>query len=1402
MVTNTPLDLDRRFVEIADDTLPDPTARRILARYDDGGTDWKAILEHPRIVVLGEAGTGKTTEFCRQTAILKQAGTAAFFCRIEALAEFGLVQSLEPLEDEHLFTAWRNETGPGVFFLDSVDEARLRDKDFRRALRNFRKELDQSALARATVLISCRPSDWRGQDDRNAVTEILPPPPDKSGKPGDTLPPVKVFAFAPLNKERGKLLAATHGVTDADAMLQALSDAHAEDFADRPRDVEWVSRYWLSHRRIGSLTEMIEENIKEKLKEENSNRERRDPLTPDQGFDGARQLAAAVTFCKRDTVRLSDDGPGHDLAAEALDTRDALPGWTAAQRAFLLTRALFDEATYGRVRFHHRSVVEYLTARWLHNLLEAGSPVREIAGLLFKNSYGQRVAVPSQAPVTAWLAGWSPPILAEARAVAPELLIAYGDPKALPIAVRAGILVQYCQRLHSDSALRDSFSWGSLDRFTAPELGPTVRDLLSQYPDHREITPLLLRLAAHGRMTDCADAALAYALSGDSDFDVYAIRAVARCGSSEHRRKLADHAVRYAGSLSERFQAETLEACIPGIMTLEELNTILSATPTSNRTGSDYLVNFLSELIEKTLPTGWLAPLLDRLLTLLQTPPLTGPGETKLISERHAKLIEALEQIVIRLLNSLASADLPLDRVASAVLLLEHCNRYHFPLGRSRHIEAISSAIGRHPALKRVLLWQKADHHQQAHGQRATWLLQLNYDGFWQLGAEDEGWLLDDLRKNSDANDRSLALDAVMRHCWATDKAEAVLDRIKAAVGSAPALAAEIECSINPPPRQEPEWEREHREQRQKREEEKAHAMEESRIALLKETDKIRSGEAVNALSWLYHRMDDSRLTRWSKSDLAEISIKFGPEIADAAREGFKRFWRTWTPPLPHEKEKPNETDNRVPIGLSGLAIEVEDGLDFTLLPAAEAMVATTYAADEMNGFPDWITPLAKHHPTAVTDILRRGIQGEWPAPAAEGYAPELIGKIGHSPAEIRDLLAPEFLACLDANDPVSLSTLRPVLHTLLSSDAIDRTRLSTLAETRTRASITERPRLMAWLPAWLALDGSCAISFLEALAAGLEQPDADALVMEFCAALHYLGRDWTVKLLPDDLDALVRLIDLLHQRVRPEDDLRHDGVFSPGARDNAQEIRSGAFEMLCRQPGKATYLALLDIARRRPDGVSADYCRRRARERAELDAEGPAWLVDAVVQMQREHERAPRSPADLFTLALNRLDDIKREIEDGDSSDRSLITAETPEVDIQNWLATRLRNASRNRYSVIREEEVINRKKPDIRLHTPAAGLISIEIKCAQSWTVPELESALTDQLVGQYLRDARSRHGILVLTYVGGKKRWKKPGARRMIDFAALTDHLAARALRLEREDPRVDGLRVVALDFTTTA
>ncbi|CAK0760204.1 hypothetical protein CCP1ISM_9980001 [Azospirillaceae bacterium] len=90
------LDLDRLFDEVSDQELPDRATRRLLAGIKGNVIGWDALLQHPWVVVLGEAGTGKTTEFRRRAEILNAAGRHAFFCRIEDLAVDGLEHAIDP----------------------------------------------------------------------------------------------------------------------------------------------------------------------------------------------------------------------------------------------------------------------------------------------------------------------------------------------------------------------------------------------------------------------------------------------------------------------------------------------------------------------------------------------------------------------------------------------------------------------------------------------------------------------------------------------------------------------------------------------------------------------------------------------------------------------------------------------------------------------------------------------------------------------------------------------------------------------------------------------------------------------------------------------------------------------------------------------------------------------------------------------------------------------------------------------------------------------------------------------------------------------------------------------------------------------------------------------------------
>jgi len=115
-------------------------------------------------------------------------------------------------------------------------------------------------------------------------------------------------------------------------------------------------------------------------------------------------------------------------------------------------------------------------------------------------------------------------------------------------------------------------------------------------------------------------------------------------------------------------------------------------------------------------------------------------------------------------------------------------------------------------------------------------------------------------------------------------------------------------------------------------------------------------------------------------------------------------------------------------------------------------------------------------------------------------------------------------------------------------------------------------------------------------------------------------------------------------------------------------------------------------------------------------------------------------------------------------------------------------------------EEEVDRYKKADIRLHCPdVTGPVAIEIKRANKLPYSKLENALTGQLLGRYLKDIRSRHGILLLAHLGGKKSWRSKAKSGSMDFSSLVANLNDKAIQLAKHREDLTSLSVIGIDFT---
>jgi len=413
------VDLDRHFAPLAKDQEPTLELGRLWGSRLGGWLNWERLKRRRRVILLAEASSGKTEEFRNQCDVIRAAGSPAFFLRIEELADQGAETCLDS-ESAKQFETWLDGSGEAWFFLDSVDEARLNRKSFDTALKRFARDVGEG-LERAHVFVSCRVTDWKGPDDRATYARYLPgwkqpitPPEIKPDDFSALLDPIfkqqsarrsakseadddannnnlndlTVVQLVPLSPDQYRSLAAEAGVTNVDQFVDAITKQGLEAFTERPGDLLDLADYWNSHGKFDSFAQMLEHSIARKLTERDPHRPDNETISPEDAREGAERLAGALTLGKSFTLRAPGYDPDPSLAAGALDPAQILPDWTEARRNALMRRGIFAPATYGRIRFHHRSTQEYLTARWLDCLLHNNCPRNEVFQLLFADRYG------------------------------------------------------------------------------------------------------------------------------------------------------------------------------------------------------------------------------------------------------------------------------------------------------------------------------------------------------------------------------------------------------------------------------------------------------------------------------------------------------------------------------------------------------------------------------------------------------------------------------------------------------------------------------------------------------------------------------------------------------------------------------------------------------------------------------------------------------------------------------------------------------------------------------------------------------------------------------------------------------------------------------------------------------
>lgn len=1436
------VELNRQFIEIGKE---DIESSDIEARASWGlvaTQSWPDVLAQYRVVLLSSAGAGKTWEIYSQCRKLCADGKRAYLIRLEALAsewdnvifeDFGDIDSFDQA------VAAREEMW---LFLDSIDEARLREpRDFGTALKRLEQRIRDN-LQNTHIILTSRAGAWRPDDDAALFSARFPYAPPKKNSSADqededldiegdeeffeaeaseengTRSPIRYFTLRRLDTGQMRLFADARKVPDAELLVSEIVRLDLNGLAGRPKDLEDIIDFWRSERRLGKRKEIIEKSVERKLVEYDLDRAAKDPLTLEQARSGAKKLAASVALTHETKIIVPDrTAPG-----VGFEIQPVLDGWTAAECSALLGRRIFEPETYGFVRFDHRDSKEYLAACWFHDLIRTGQSRMRVENLFFKNQYGCDVVVPSLRPVLPWLAIFDQSTRTRVLNHWPEILLEGGDPASLPAADREQLLVKFCARYAADGGTRLSVDPGALQRLVSPDLSPVIRRLYDTYPDHDKIRQLLLQSIEIGLLNELADIAIAAAQTPvQSDYTRLAsMRAVAAVCNDAQIASVCQCVSKHEALRSRQALGHFIEVFGPEYLSAETVMPLLAAVEPKQRYSVDGLTRAMLSYV-KTCSTEAVEHVVCEAAGMIKQAPFIEQRFFE-ASEKNAWMLEFAIPACERLVEEKNAAALS-EQALSIMSLTTLSRDYDIHDAKTN----LGERVPQWRELNAALFWHDVEDlrklRDEKKGERLTeWWQARNFRDHWRFDnnhiEEAIGWI----ESKTFIDDKLVALSLAFEIYRNAGRPAGVRRRLWKAVEGNEDLRIALKNLLNPPAMSEEEkrrrrsdarWKKEQRVREQKKSEYHAAWRAEIPKCLDHIAEKVvpPSGRMWRSQTYLFERMRElgKEQNRWAQTNWRDLIEEVGREAAEAMRDGLMAIWRRYNPTLVSEA---GERTNSVPVietmGLSGLEIEHREKEDWlSRLTKEDAERAARYLLSELNGFPSWFEEFDKCYPEITLSVLSKEIEWDLFDNNGDGAFNYVLSEIVWRVPWFGRRFAPHLLALLQDREPGRASALSQALTLLLQCEAIAGERIAILCAHKIAYTETPAAHRHLWFAAWVSVDPEPAISGLAEALASLDKDEAVQMAMAFINALYgsrYEG-GMSTRANHETANHLKRLYFLMSRYIRQEDDIDRTGErrYSPTDRDHAQEARGRIYNKLCDIPGKEAFDALVAIASAVPSDDVRSWMHSQAMNRAQADADSP-WSVANVNEYAVALERTPNTARELFDVAVNRLTDLKYDYEDGDTSPAEVVIKTHDETELRNYLARDLQRTSQGRYSISQEDEMPNKQRTDIRfMHANVPGMVPVELKIADNnWSGPDLFDKLRDQLCGDYLRDVNSTNGIYLLVYRGEKQRWQHPQTRRFLGFKAIIDALQAYAHEIITTEAGISNIKVIGIDLAKRA
>ena len=419
----------------------------------------------PAYVLLGDPGSGKSTEFETECNDL---GDEAVLISAREFLTFDIANHPE----------WQERT----IFIDGLDEVRTGDIDSRTPFDTIRNKLDN--IGRPFFRISCRETDWLGENDRKNLEKISP-----------NLQ-VKMLRLDPLTESNvDNILETIFTIDKAEDFKNEVYRRNLNGLLDNPLNLRLLTKVitkegnWPASRleTFGSACKLlaVERNEEHCISE---------PIEPTEILNVAGRLCA---------IQLISGAAGHSLDLNRVysdyisaDTWDCK---SLDMRKRALSSKLFTTVPNG-VRLLapvHRHIAEFLAAQHLAQLINDGLPASRILSLIIGEDGG---VVSEFRGLSAWLAAYSSQARVNLIEIDPIGVGLYGDIRDFTPYEKRRLLKSLNHRI---DRLEDP-KWQIAEAFTplvSPEMESTLLDILSgtnRGGDHEDYISFLLEVLQRG----------------------------------------------------------------------------------------------------------------------------------------------------------------------------------------------------------------------------------------------------------------------------------------------------------------------------------------------------------------------------------------------------------------------------------------------------------------------------------------------------------------------------------------------------------------------------------------------------------------------------------------------------------------------------------------------------------------------------------------------------------------------------------------------------------------------------------------------------------------------------------------------------------------------------------------